>query len=432
MARILVYTSPARGHLYPILGPALELAARGHDVHVLTLEAELDRVAALGLGASAIAPAVEAIEMDDWREQSARAALMRALGVFAERAPHDHADLRAAIAAQQPDALVVDDNAWGAQTAAVASGLPWAGFQPYLTPLPSPEVPPVGLGLKRDGGVVAQLRDRLLSKLMMRQMGGVALPVVNRLRAADGLPPLRSMPELLALPPRTIYFTAEPFEYSRSDWPASFVMVGAATWAPPADAPEWLAAIERPLVLVTCSTERQSDRAIVEAALTGLADEDVFVVATSAAHNPASFEPGPNARVEAFLPHDPLVRRAAAVVCHGGMGITQRALAHGVPLCVVPFGRDQVEVARHVEEAGAGVRVLPKELTPERLRDAVHTARSRTDGAARVAAAFAEAGGSARAADVVDELLAGAAVPGAAGRELEFGAATSWRPSATS
>ena len=193
MARILVYTSPARGHLYPILGPSLELAARGHDVRVLTLEAEVERVASLGLQASAIAPAVEAIEMDDWQEQSARAALMRGLGVFAERAPHDHADLRAAIATHQPDALVVDNTAGGAQTAAAAAGLPGSGFQPYFTPLPSADVPPVGLGLKPDRGVVARLRDRVLSTLKMRHMGGLALPVVNHLRTDEGLSPLGSM-----------------------------------------------------------------------------------------------------------------------------------------------------------------------------------------------------------------------------------------------
>jgi UDP:flavonoid glycosyltransferase YjiC (YdhE family) len=34
MARFLAYTSPARGHLYPITPTLLELAGRGHDVHV--------------------------------------------------------------------------------------------------------------------------------------------------------------------------------------------------------------------------------------------------------------------------------------------------------------------------------------------------------------------------------------------------------------
>ncbi len=47
-----------------------------------------------------------------------------------------------------------------------------------------------------------------------------------------------------------------------------------------------------------------------------------------------------NACVERFGPHGPILRRAAAVVCHGGMGVTQRTLAAGVPVCVVPFGRD--------------------------------------------------------------------------------------------
>jgi hypothetical protein len=36
------------------------------------------------------------------------------------------------------------------------------------------------------------------------------------------------------------------------------------------------------------------------------------------------------------------------------MGATQKALAHGVPVCAVPFGRDQLEVARRVEVAAAG------------------------------------------------------------------------------
>ena len=33
----------------------------------------------------------------------------------------------------------------------------------------------------------------------------------------------------------------------------------------------------------------------------------------------------------------------------GGAGATQKALASGVPVCVVPFGCDQLEVARRVE-----------------------------------------------------------------------------------
>jgi MGT family glycosyltransferase len=405
MARVLVYTSPARGHLFPILGPATELAARGHDVHVLTLSDEVELVRSLGLGAEPIDARVEAREMDDYKGRDPREALSLGLAAMADRAPHDHDDLAAAITRHGPDVLVVDDNSWGAQVAAEASGLPWCGFQPFFTPLPSRDVPPFGPGLRPDAGLVGRVRDRVLGRVIMRGFAKAVLPTVNELRARDGLAPLRHVAAFLARPPRTIYFTAEPLEYPRSDWPGSFVMVGPATWSPPASTPAWLDDIDRRIVLVTCSTELQADRDILENALAGLADEDVFVVGTSAAQDPSTFDVGSRARVERFLPHDAIVDRAVAVVCHGGMGITQRALSKGVPVCVVPHGRDQHEVARRVERAGAGVRLLPRDLTPESLREAVQRTRTHAAGAARVAQAFRAAGGAERAADVVEELV---------------------------
>jgi MGT family glycosyltransferase len=181
-------------------------------------------------------------------------------------------------------------------------------------------------------------------------------------------------------------------------------MVGPATWAPPQETPEWLDEIDVPIVLVTSSSERQEDRVILEAALAGLANEEVFVVGTSPADDPSSFEVPPNARVERFLPHDAILDRASAAVCHGGMGITQRALSKGVPVCVVPFGRDQPEVARRVERAGAGVRLSPGKLSAGRLREAVALTRSRSAGAAQLAEAFSVAGGDVRAADLVVDL----------------------------
>jgi UDP:flavonoid glycosyltransferase YjiC (YdhE family) len=87
------------------------------------------------------------------------------------------------------------------------------------------------------------------------------------------------------------------------------------------------------------------------------------------------------------------------------MGITQRALSGGVPLVVVPFGRDQFEVARRVEHARAGVRLPPKRLAPESLSAAVEEARAMRAGAGRIAAAFANAGGESAAADGLEELL---------------------------
>jgi UDP:flavonoid glycosyltransferase YjiC (YdhE family) len=99
------------------------------------------------------------------------------------------------------------------------------------------------------------------------------------------------------------------------------------------------------------------------------------------------------------------MRRASAVVCHGGMGTTQKALAAGVPVCAVPFLRDQFEIACRVTVAGAGESLRARRLRPDRLRAAVATAISRKPGAERVAAAFRAAGGPARAATELEGQL---------------------------
>ena len=158
-------------------------------------------------------------------------------------------------------------------------------------------------------------------------------------------------------------------------------------------------------MLVTASSEFQRDDALVETTLQGLRSDDVHVVGTTVAHDPESFNVPTNAHLARWLPHGPVIQKAACVVCHGGMGITQRALAAGIPVCVVPFGRDQTEVARRVTAVGAGTQVLPNELTPTAVRTAIHEAMTMRAGAERVAAGFARAGGAPAAADALESLL---------------------------
>jgi UDP:flavonoid glycosyltransferase YjiC (YdhE family) len=83
------------------------------------------------------------------------------------------------------------------------------------------------------------------------------------------------------------------------------------------------------------------------------------------------------------VPQDEVLHRAAAVVTHGGHGSTLGALAHGVPLVVLPlFALDQWFNAEAVARAGAGVALdgerdtrlpieLPGEQTLAGLRPAV-------------------------------------------------------------
>jgi UDP:flavonoid glycosyltransferase YjiC (YdhE family) len=94
-------------------------------------------------------------------------------------------------------------------------------------------------------------------------------------------------------------------------------------------------------------------------------------------------------------------------VTHGGMGATQKALARGVPVCVVPYGRDQFETARRVEVAQCGTRLPAKKLSAQRLRAKVREAMTMTDGAKRVASGFEATGGVARGVDLFEHRVLG-------------------------
>ena len=404
MARYLVYTSPARGHLYPVVPTLEELRRRRHEVVVRTLASEVGLLRGLGFEAESIDPAIERKEHADWQARTLIGALQDNLNVFFERARHDGPDLRRAIEEERPEALLIDINAWGAMAAAETAGLPWATWCPYFLPVPSRDTPPFGLGLPPARGLLGRLRDRLLSPVLFGIYNRQA-PELDAVRTELGAPPVGRIERAMLRAPLILYMTAEPFEYPRSDWPGSVRLVGPGIWDPPASAVPWLEEVRRPLVLVTCSTEFQNDGKLIRAALEALAWEDVEVVATSGGVDPSSFSPPPNARIVKFLPHSPVLKRAACVVCHGGMGITQKALASGVPVCVVPFGRDQFDVARHVEVAGAGTRLPARRLRADRLRAAVREAMGKKGGARRIASAFDAAGGPRAASEALEKLL---------------------------
>lgn len=403
MSRILAYTSPARGHLFPLTPILDQLRDRGHQVALRTLASEVGLMTDRGFSAAPIAPVIEQLELDDWRASGTRAALRRSVEVFATRARYDAPDLRRAIEEEHPDVLVIDIQSWGALAAAEAWGGPWAAFCPYPLPLPSRDAPPFGPGLPPAQGPLGRMRDRALRPLVFGMLERTVVGRLNGVRQELGLEAVNAV-TMFTRPPLLIYMTAEPFEYPRTDWPRNVRMVGPCAWDPPAEPPDWLDEVTRPLVLVSTSSEFQDDGRLARTALAALAGEEVEVVATLPAADLAGIDVPPNARVLPFVSHGALLERVACAITHGGMGVTQKAIARGVPVCAVPFGRDQLEVARRVEVSGAGTRLPASRLSPARLRIAVKKAIASRSGAERVAAAFADAGGPSAAADAVDQL----------------------------
>ncbi len=235
MTRILAYTSPALGHLFPLTPILDELRRRGHDITVRTLASQVPLMRSRGFSAEPISAKVEAIEFEDWRARNPQQALAASVRGFCARAEFDAPDLIQAISDEQPDAVIVDINSWGALAAAEQWGGRWAAFCPYPAALRSDQVPPFGPGLAPAHGLLGNIRDRLLRPVVVGTIEKKMLPPLNGVRAGLGLPALASADELFHRPPLLIYMTAEPFEYHRNDWPDSVVMVGPCDWEPTSD-----------------------------------------------------------------------------------------------------------------------------------------------------------------------------------------------------
>ena len=130
MSRILVYTTPARGHLFPATPIMDELHSRGHNIALRTLGSQVPMMRKRGFDVAPIDPRIEEIAINDYFGRTPFDAQKRAMRAFCERARFDAVDLKTAIEEFNPDALLIDINAWGALTVAEKWGGPWASWVP--------------------------------------------------------------------------------------------------------------------------------------------------------------------------------------------------------------------------------------------------------------------------------------------------------------
>ena len=109
--------------------------------------------------------------------------------------------------------------------------------------------------------------------------------------------------------------------------------------------------------------------------LDALRDLPVNVVLTCGyGAEPEAFEPlPPNVAVERYVSQALLLPRCSAVVCHAGAGTIIGALAHAVPLVCLPRGADQFGNAEQISRIGAGITLLPNQVSAQTIRDAVRT-----------------------------------------------------------
>jgi UDP:flavonoid glycosyltransferase YjiC (YdhE family) len=375
MARILWLNWSGGGNLPPSLGIARVLTERGHAVAFVGRPEMVPRVKTAGL---------RAIEIDQAYAQVER----YPQGSFLTRmscyltSPAVEEQVETIVAAEAPDLVLIDAMFPAALARAAGFGRPSAVIVHTF--------------------VFRQLDmwRRMFATLDgMRQQAGFA-----------GLPALDDLwrPRERIISTSLAAFDAPPapgWEMVRHAGPVledeKFAVPTTLPW--PDDDPA-------PLVLVSFSTgfeQRNVDK--VQRALDALAELPVHVVATTGGIvAPNELAAPANALVLNYAAHDPIIRRAALVVTHGGHGTAMRTLRHGVPMVVIPgLAGDQPFVAAAVQEWGAGV-ALPGDADVAAIRAAaqeVLSVASYRSVARQRSTALTGADGAANAADEVEALL---------------------------
>jgi UDP:flavonoid glycosyltransferase YjiC (YdhE family) len=115
----------------------------------------------------------------------------------------------------------------------------------------------------------------------------------------------------------------------------------------------------------------QGQIALIQRVCDALADQAVdAVLTTGPAVSAEAINVPCNVETVSYADHDQLLAGTDAMITHGGLGTTLRALAHGEPLLVLPLGRDQAFNATRVVELGAGVH-LPVDSSSDEIASAV-------------------------------------------------------------
>jgi len=375
MARILWLNWSGGGNLPPSLGVARVLTARGHELAFAGRPEMVPRVKTAGF---------RAIEFTDAYAQVDR----YPQGHFLTRmscyltSPAVEAQVDEVVAAERPDLVLIDAMFPAALARASGFGRPTAVFVHTF--------------------VFRQLdmwRKMIATLDGMRQQAGFS-----------ALPPLDALwqPRDRIISTSLGAFDAPPvpgWDMVRHAGP----VLEDEKFAVPTSLP-WAESDPTPLVLVSFSTgfeQRNVDK--VQRALEALSTLPVHVVATTGGVvSPHELSTPGNAVVLNYAAHDPIIRRAALVVAHGGHGTAMRSLMHGTPMVVIPgLAGDQPFVAAAVQEWGAG-RALPGDADVAAIRAAaqdVLSTPSYRENAAQRAKMLAGVDGAANAADLVEELL---------------------------
>nr|WP_035838698.1 macrolide family glycosyltransferase [Kitasatospora azatica] len=377
---VAVFNVPQHGHVNPTLAVVAELVARGYRVSYAVTEEFAAQVKAVGATPVVYQDAAAGQEAPEDLAAGVTQAVMQTVVALP--------DLAAAFADDHPEIVLYDMYAWAGPLLAARWRVPAVQLAPTHLPYE---------------GIVQEL----LGVADIAQIPGYAQ--LAAALASHGV--TASVHELTLAPREAVAFFPRSFQRRAETVAAEKVaFVGPALgdrsyqghWQAPASG--------LPVLLVSLGSQYTRRPSFYRACVQAFAELPWHVVmSVGAGVDPREIGPVPDSiEIHSSVPQLSVLAQASAFVTHGGMGSTMEALAYGVPLVAVPQMAEQRANAHQIEQLSLGMH-LPRELaTPQALREAVLQVAADSDVARAVAAMrrqVQEAGGAARAADVIEQAL---------------------------
>jgi MGT family glycosyltransferase len=346
------------GNLNPLLTAGRQLRRNGHGVRVMADAAMRDEVEAANIEfvtwcrapIGIAADPTDISDMGDWARQA----------IFGPAAAYA-ADVRDEIGRTPTDAVLSLDILFGAVIGAEAAGVPVAMLSPHVSIRPLAGVPPAVCGLTQpktpeERAEVAAETERWANFL------NAFLPVLNRACDQLGVVRLSHVFDVFDRSDRVLLAISRAFDFQAESLPDNVRYVGPLldqpSWSKPWRAP-WSRS-DRPRALIACSTGAQGQSHLVQRTINAMGALEIDAVATAGPNlNIADLSAPENVCLLHSAPHDTVMTQVSLVITQGGHGTVNRALINGLPLLVLPNGRDQDANAARVEAKGAGLRLPP-------------------------------------------------------------------------
>jgi MGT family glycosyltransferase len=409
--KILITSTPATGHLNPLLAVGRILIAEGHEVAFLSGSALRSRIEDIGAkfhafpeGAdfdlrdfASVAPELKSIQPGpDWL----RVAMER---IFVDTVPAQHKGLQQVLQDFPADVIIGDDMIFGVLPMLLGpvskrppivlcgtSFLHWhrEDGAPHFVGLP----PAITKEQRDHYAAIYREHDRLIYQPVADRL--------NRILKTVGVGPLSMTlsDSVVDLADAYLQLTVPSFEFPR-DIPSSVHFVGTPPMIPnQAPLPSWAHELDgsRKVVLVTQGTlANHNFGLLIGPTLAALADEPDLLVVATAGGRPIDAIPGPipaNARLASYLPFEWILPKVDVFVTNGGYGSVNQAMSFGIPLVAAGLTEDKADVNARVAWSGVGINLASNEPTPQALREAVRAVLDKPDYRRRAASMAAEFG----------------------------------------